>query len=227
MFTTIGYEVGKLPCYRNGAFDFDAYISALKDAKPGSPVVLHTCAHNPTGCDPTREQWKVIGATIADRKLFPIFDSAYLGFNSGSFSDDAWPVRYFSEELNVELAVCLSMAKNMGLYGERIGLVTCVLPSTSAAQVATSVLQKVQRSTITSPPAYGARVAAQVLGTPSIREQWAKDLVVMSSRIRAVRRQLYEELVRLDTPGDWSHVIKQTGMFAYIGISKSQIYHLE
>ncbi|QPC74486.1 hypothetical protein HYE68_005238 [Fusarium pseudograminearum] len=208
-------------------FDFDAYIGLLKDVTPGSSVVLHTCAHNPTGCDPTREQWKAIGATIVEKKLYSIFDSAYLGFNSGSFDDDAWPIRYFLKNLGIEFAVCLSTVKNMGLYRERIGLVTCVLPTASAAQVATSVLQKVQRSTITAPPAYGARVAAQVLGTPPIREQWAKDLVAMSSRLRAVRRQLYEELVRLETPGDWSHVVKQTGMFAYIGISKTQIFHLE
>ncbi|KAH7463462.1 Aspartate aminotransferase, cytoplasmic [Fusarium oxysporum f. sp. matthiolae] len=227
MFNTIGFEVGELPCYKDGAFDFDAYMGALKAATQGSPVVLHTCAHNPTGCDPTREQWKAIGATIVERELYPIFDSAYLGFNSGSFEDDAWPIKYFLEELHIELAVCLSMAKNMGLYGERIGLVTCVLPSTSEAEVATSVLQKVQRSTITAPPAYGARVAAQVLNTPSIRDQWEKDLVVMSSRIQAMRRRLHEELVRLQTPGNWSHVIKQTGMFAYLGISKSQISHLE
>ncbi|UZP43483.1 hypothetical protein NXS19_011295 [Fusarium pseudograminearum] len=227
IFTTIGFEVGELPCYKDGMFNFDAYIGSLKDVTPGSSVVLHTCAHNPTGCDPTREQWKAIGATIVEKKLYPIFDSAYLGFNSGSFDDDAWPIRYFLKNLGIEFAVCLSTVKNMGLYGERIGLVTCVLPTASAAQVATSVLQKVQRSAITAPPAYGARVAAQVLGTPPIREQWAKDLVAMSSRLRAVRRQLYEELVRLETPGDWSHVVKQTGMFAYIGISKTQIFHLE
>ncbi|KAH6989851.1 aspartate aminotransferase [Ilyonectria destructans] len=227
MFTTIGFEVGQLPCYKNGAFDFDSYIEALKKAEPFSPVVLHTCAHNPTGCDPSREQWKAIGATIVERKLFPIFDSAYLGFNSGSFDDDAWPIRYFLDELNTELAVCLSMAKNMGLYGERIGLVSCVLASASAAEVATSVLQSVQRSTITAPPAYGARVAAQVLSTPSIKAQWSKDLVVMSRRIQTMRRRLHEELLRLQTPRDWSHLIKQTGMFAYLGISKPQISYLE
>lgn len=227
MFRTIGYKVEAITCYKDGGFDFNAYVGTLRRAIPGSPVVLHTCAHNPTGCDPTHEQWKSIGSIIKERQLFPIFDSAYLGFNSGSFSEDSWPIHYFLQELKVEFAVCLSMAKNMGLYGERIGLVACALSSTSATEVAQSVLQTVQRATITAPPAYGARVAAAVLGTPSIREQWFKDLTVMSSRIRKMRRQVYDELQRLQTPGDWSHIVRQTGMFAYLGISKKQVKYLE
>ncbi|KAH6959915.1 aspartate aminotransferase [Ilyonectria sp. MPI-CAGE-AT-0026] len=227
MFTNIGFEVEKIPSYKDGAFDFDTYIQTLKTAKPGSAIILHTCAHNPTGCDPTRDQWETIGSIIVERELFPIFDSAYLGFNSGSFHEDAWPIRYFLEHLCVELAVCLSMSKNMGLYGERIGIVACALSSSSAARVAKSVLENVQRSTITAPPAYGARVAAAVLGTPSIKQQWEKDLIVMSSRIRLMRQRLYEELERIQTPGDWSHIISQSGMFAYVGITKPQIRHLE
>lgn len=227
MFDMMGFQVRELPCYKNDAFDFETYQKELHDAEPGSAVLLHTCAHNPTGCDPSREEWKAIGSIVAEKKLFPIFDSAYLGFNSGSFDEDAWPIRYFLEVLHVELAVCLSMSKNMGLYGERIGLVACALSSTLATKVALSVLERVQRSTISAPPAYGARVAAEVLRTPSIRQQWAEDLVVMSSRIQAIRQRVYDELLQLQTPGDWSHIVRQSGMFAYLGINKAQISHLE
>ncbi|VUC25510.1 unnamed protein product [Clonostachys rosea] len=227
MFSTIGYQVKELPYYKDGAFDFDAFTAALGQAKPGSTVVLHTCAHNPTGCDPSKIQWKAIGSIMKERGLFPIFDSAYLGFNSGSFHDDAWPIRYFLDELNVELAVCLSMAKNMGLYGDRVGLVSFATLSQDTAQIAESVMQNVQRSTITTPPAYGARLASIVLSTPAIREQWQKDLLTMSGRIKSMRKRLYDELILLETPGDWSCIITQSGMFAFLGISKTQIHHLE
>jgi len=30
----------------------------LKAARAGSVVLLHACAHNPTGVDPTLDQWK-------------------------------------------------------------------------------------------------------------------------------------------------------------------------
>ncbi|KAI1044252.1 hypothetical protein LB504_012988 [Fusarium proliferatum] len=213
MFTTIGYKVEKLPCYKDGAFDFEAHTGALSKATLGSPIVLYTCAYNPTGCDPSREEWKIIGRIIRERLLFPIFDLAYLGFNS--------------EELDVELAVCLSMAKNMGLYDERIGLISFATSPVETARIAESVLQSVQRGTITATPIYGARVAAKVLSTPAIREQWDKDLVTISSRIAQMRKRAYSELVRLGTPGDWYFITKQTSMFTHLGISKTQVQHLE
>lgn len=89
----------------------------LREATPGSVIVLHACGHNPTGCDPSEEEWREIGQIMKARKLFPLFDAAYLGFNSGSFDKDASSIRYFINELNMEAAICVSFAKNMGLYG--------------------------------------------------------------------------------------------------------------
>ena len=93
----------------------------LRKAEPYSIVVLHACAHNPTGCDPTEEQWIEIGQIMKQRQLFPLFDAAYLGFNSGSVDDDAYAIRMFVNELELEAAVSVSFAKNMGLYGELVG----------------------------------------------------------------------------------------------------------
>ncbi|TVY34675.1 Aspartate aminotransferase, cytoplasmic [Lachnellula subtilissima] len=89
-----------------------------------------------------------------------------------------------------------------------------------------SILENAQRATVSTPPRYGAEIAAAVLSTPEILEQWGKDLITMSSRIKSMREKLYEELVRLETPGDWTHIIKQTGMFGFTGISPTQINHL-
>lgn len=90
-----------------------------------------------------------------------------------------------------------------------------------------SILANQQRATVSTPPVHGARIAAAVLDTPEIKKQWNKDLITMSSRIRAMRQKLYEELVRLKTPGDWSHIVNQSGMFGYTGISPAQIKYLE
>lgn len=190
-------------------------------------MVLHACAHNPTGYDPTREQWKSIASVIKQKEIFPIFDSAYLGFNSGSIDEDAWAIRYFTEELALEACVCLSFAKNMGLYGERIGLTAFITSSADEATTMFSILCNVQRATVSNPPAYGAKLAATVLGTPVIKKQWFDDLVTMSSRIKSMRKMLYDFLVSLGTPGEWSHIIQQTGMFGYTGISEAQVSYLE
>ena len=223
----MGYEVKHLPYFKAGAFDFEGYMAGLRSASPGSAVVLHACAHNPTGCDPSRDQWREIAGLVRERGIFPIFDSAYLGFNSGSVDDDAWTIRHFVEDLKLEASVCLSFAKSMGLYGERIGLVSFVTRTPETARTVSSILENVQRATVSNPPAYGARIAAAVLGTPSIADQWAKDLVTMSGRIKSMRYKLFEELKKLQTPGDWSHLIKQTGMFGYTGLSRSQVAYLE
>ncbi|GME42069.1 Aspartate aminotransferase [Neofusicoccum parvum] len=227
LFSSLGYHVKKLPYYKDRSFDFEGYINALRSADDHSAVVLHACAHNPTGCDPSRDQWKQIATVIKEKRIFPIFDSAYLGFNSGSVDEDAWAIRYFLEDLALEAAVCMSFAKNMGLYGERVGLVLFVTASAEIARTMHSILENVQRSTVSNPPAYGARIAATVLEKPAIAKQWAQDLITMSGRIQSMRKKLYDELVKLETPGDWTHIIKQSGMFGYTGISRSQVAQLE
>lgn len=229
LFDTMGFRVRWLPYYdaARRAFDFDGVLGALRAAEPDSAVVFHACAHNPTGCDPTREQWRALAGAVRARGLFPVFDSAYLGFNSGSVDEDAWAVRHFAEDLRMELAVCLSFSKNMGLYGERVGAVLFVAAAGARARAVQSVLENAQRATVSTPPLYGARIAEAVMRQPEIRRQWADDMVAMSGRILEMRGRLFEELTRLGTPGGWGHVVEQTGMFGYLGISPAEVAHLE
>ena len=97
-----------------------AMLKFLEEGIEGSIVLLQACAHNPTGVDPTFEEWKQIAAVMKKKNLFPFFDSAYQGFASGDLEKDAWPIKYFIEQ-GFEMIVTQSFAKNMGLYGERIG----------------------------------------------------------------------------------------------------------
>lgn len=39
---------------------FEQMCTDLRAAPPGSVVLLHSCAHNPTGVDPTLEQWEAL-----------------------------------------------------------------------------------------------------------------------------------------------------------------------
>ncbi|ROW02404.1 hypothetical protein VMCG_06074 [Cytospora schulzeri] len=229
LFETMGFNVKWLPYYdpKTCSLDYDAYIGAIRAVEPHSAVVLHSCAHNPTGCDPSREQWQEIGGVFQSQGIFPIFDAAYLGFNAGSVDEDAWAIRHFVEDLGLELAICTSFSKNMGLYGERVGTVTFVTATSEAAVTVESILDSSQRATISTPPLYGARIAEAVLNTPEIRKQWAEDLVTMSGRIMSMRMKLFEELTRLGTPGDWSHIVKQSGMFGFLGLTPAQVKHLE
>lgn len=52
-------------------------IEDLKAAVDGAVILLHACAHNPTGVDPTEEQWEGIRQVIRSKHQLPFFDCAY------------------------------------------------------------------------------------------------------------------------------------------------------
>ncbi|KAF1987555.1 aspartate aminotransferase [Aulographum hederae CBS 113979] len=206
--------------------DFDGMISALSDAPSGSIILLHACAHNPTGVDPTKEQWKQIAAVMRERNLFPFFDTAYQGFASGDLAKDAWSIRYFVEQ-GFELLIAQSYAKNFGLYGERAGCFHFVAGPSASAQEATkrigSQLAILQRSEISNPPAYGARIASLVLNDKDLFALWEENLREMSGRIIDMRKALQSKLEELKTPGTWNHITEQIGMFSFTGLTEKQV----
>lgn len=107
-------------------------IETLSNAPEGSIVLLHACAHNPSGVDPTQQQWRDIAELFLKKGLFPFFDSAYQGFASGDLEKDAFPIRLF-HDLGLQMIVTQSFAKNFGLYGERIGAIHFVTKNTDVA----------------------------------------------------------------------------------------------
>lgn len=59
------------------SFDFSGMINSLEsESEPGDVIILQACAHNPTGLDPTQEQWKTIAEVCERKGLIPFFDSA-------------------------------------------------------------------------------------------------------------------------------------------------------
>lgn len=84
---------------------YDAFLDTLRSAPSKSVFLLHACAHNPTGVDPTKEQWGKIADVILERGHYAFFDCAYQGFASGDLEGDAWAVREFVRR-GVPLLVC-------------------------------------------------------------------------------------------------------------------------
>lgn len=201
-------------------------LRGLEDAPSGSIILLHVCAHNPTGVDPTQDQWKQIADVMASKHHFPFFDCAYQGFASGDLDRDAWAVRLFQER-GFEFCLAQSYAKNFGLYGERAGafhFVTGPSPTAdSTIRRVASQLAILQRSEISNPPAYGARLVALVLNDAEMFKQWQQDLTTMSSRIISMREALRAKLEELQTPGRWSHITDQIGMFSFTGLTQTQV----
>jgi len=205
--------------------DFEGMCADLRAAPNGSVVLLHACAHNPTGVDPTPEQWGGIMRIVAEKSLLPLFDSAYQGFASGDLDRDAQAVRSFVDA-GMEAIVCQSFAKNMGLYGERVGALSIVCRSSDDAKRVESQLKLVIRPMYSNPPSHGAAVAARVLGNAQYFEAWKVELKMMATRIIDMRTRLHAELKRLGTPGDWTHILNQIGMFTFTGLNTAQVEHM-
>lgn len=215
--------------------NFDGMLTALEnEAEENDVVILHACAHNPTGIDPTQDQWKKIAEVVGRKKLFVVFDCAYQGFASGDADADAWAIRYFYNTLFAEsssstpagMFVCQSLSKNFGLYGERIGALHLITPPSLPTQGSKAHLVQLVRAEISCPSLFGARLVHTVLDKAELLSKWQDDVKTMAHRIKRVRVLLKSELEKLGAQGDWSHIEQQIGMFSFTGLSSAQVQQL-
>ncbi|KAJ1882082.1 Aspartate aminotransferase, cytoplasmic [Coemansia sp. RSA 486] len=233
IFQTAGHEVREYRyCnYDTLGLDINGMLDDLRNAPRNQIVLLHACAHNPTGIDPTNEQWQQIADVIQERGHFPFFDCAYQGFATGDVDNDAYAIRLFVSR-GMETLVAESFAKNMGLYGERTGCLHAVTASADTIPAVSSQLNRLSRATISTASAYGAKIAGTVLQDKELYNEWVEDMGEMSRRIKKMRELLRDKLVAMKTPGSWEHVAKQIGMFSFTGLSTKQVqvlrnqYHL-
>ena len=229
IFTNVHLPIATYPYFstQTKGLDFEGMKSTISEAPEGSIILLHACAHNPTGVDPTREQWKEVAQIVRSRKQFPFFDCAYQGFASGDLANDAWAVQYFVSE-GFELCIAQSFAKNFGLYGERAGafhFVTGPYPEaeSTVGRIA-SQLAILQRSEISNPPAYGARIASLILNDKALFAEWEANLRTMAGRIIDMRKALRSKLEELNgDPESWKHITDQIGMFSFTGLTEPQV----
>lgn len=204
-----------------GGLDYDGFKGDLEAAPEGSVILLHVCAHNPTGVDLNRGQWEEIRGVMEKRKLVPFFDCAYQGFATGDLDGDAFAVQMF-DKAGMEMMITQSYSKNFGLYGERCGALSFVTDSADTVKNITSQMSRIVRQNYSNPPRHGAQIVATVLKEPAYFKEWSDQLQVMVDRILDMRKTLHAELTALGTPGDWSGIITQIGMFSFTGLSLEQ-----
>ncbi|KAF7636582.1 Aspartate aminotransferase [Meloidogyne graminicola] len=150
---------------------------------------------------------------------------AYQGFASGDVNKDAYAVRYFVDSGH-NICLAQSFAKNMGLYGERVGAFTIICENEEEASRVLSQLKIIIRPMISNPPIHGARIAAKILGDPILRAQWLLDVKGMADRIISMRVQLKELLINAGSQRNWNHIVDQIGMFCYTGLNPEQVDRL-
>ncbi|XP_076045134.1 aspartate aminotransferase, cytoplasmic-like [Oratosquilla oratoria] len=205
--------------------NIDGMLEDIRSAPYKSVIILHACAHNPTGVDPTQEQWKLIADAVEEKHHFPLFDCAYQGLASGDLEKDAWAVRYFAER-GFEMIVTQSFAKNLGLYNDRIGNLMMIVKDPAVITPIRSQLTLLVRGAYSAPPNHGAPIVTRILSDDALFAEWKGAIRTMSDRIKEMRAGLKERLIKLGTPGTWEHITDQFGMFSFTGLSAEQVKYL-
>jgi len=201
----------------------DAVLEDLAAAGAGDVVLVHACCHNPTGNDPDAELWADLAALLRDRGAVVLLDAAYLGLGRG-FAADRCAVDVMVAA-GVDLLVAVSFSKTMSLYRERVGALVGVAPTAAAAANTLGNVEAVVRPMYSNPPAFGARVAATVLGDPGLRGRWETEVAALQERLAAIRRQVAAGLAArgVDLMPTIEH---QAGMFAMTGLDADAVGRL-
>ncbi|ENI8076011.1 aspartate/tyrosine/aromatic aminotransferase [Vibrio vulnificus] len=205
--------------------DFAAMLADLEKASAGDVVLLHGCCHNPTGIDPTAQEWEALAKLVADKGLLPLFDFAYQGFAKG-VEEDAQGLRTFAK-FNKEILVASSFSKNFGLYNERVGAFTLVAESKEIAETAFSQVKAIIRSIYSNPPAHGSAVVTYILNDAALRAEWEAEVAEMRDRIQEMRELFVATLKEEGVAADFSFIERQNGMFSFSGLNKDQVARLK
>ncbi|POY44768.1 aromatic amino acid aminotransferase [Avibacterium gallinarum] len=227
IFNAVGITIREYRYYdaERKALDWDNLIADLSNAGEGDVVLLHGCCHNPTGIDPTPEQWQQLAEMSAKNGWLPLFDFAYQGLANG-LEEDAFGLRTFAAN-HKELLIASSYSKNFGLYNERVGAFTLVAETAEIAATALTQVKSIIRTLYSNPASHGASTVAIVLADPALREEWTGELAEMRNRIKEMRHKFVELLREYGAQQDFSFIEQQNGMFSFSGLTSEQVDRLK
>ncbi len=245
IFAAAGVPTKSFPYFdvKTNALAFEEALAQIEKIPAGDVVLLHGCCHNPTGIDPTPEQWAKLADAVYRRGLLPLLDFAYQGFADG-IEEDAVGLRAFAGEPHNtsepgnksepgrprprhELIVCSSFSKNFGLYCERVGALTIIAKDRAAADTVQSQVKACIRANYSNPPAHGAELVTTVLNDAELRKLWEQEVAQMRERINGMRELLVKSLKAKGVPGDYSFITRQRGMFSFSGLTPEQVKTLK
>jgi aspartate aminotransferase len=193
---------------------------ALRSAKEGDVVVVQGSCHNPCGADLTQAQWAQLIQLFQNHRLVPLIDIAYHGL-AAELDEDACGWRSLVNQMP-EALLAYSCSKSFGIYRERTGALISVSANGELASVTLSNMLTVVREIYSVPPAHGAYIVAEILDDNQLREQWLMELERMRNRIFSMRALLAEAL-NSRCEKDYSFIVREKGMFSYLGLDAAQI----
>lgn len=222
-----GLNIQIYPYYdaESNSIRFDEMLDALRGAAAGDVVLLHACCHNPSGLDPSEEQWRAIADVIVESKLLPFFDMAYQGF-ARDLDADAYAVRYLASRVP-ELLLSSSCSKNFGLYRDRVGTLTALAADAESRTIVDSQMNSFVRTMYSVPPDHGAAVVSIILNDAELRAEWVAELDEMRERLSGMGALLHDALKTKAPDHDFSHLVNANGMFCFLGVTPEQVNQLK
>lgn len=221
LFEACGLEVQSF-AYKteNGKIDLPCILSAIQTMPEGSCIVLQASCQNPTGIDPTEDEWRTLSQAIKERKLIPLFDLAYQGLGRG-LDEDAASIRLFFEEGH-EMLIATSFSKNFGLYNDRLGALTITYKGTSSAPIS-SQIRKIIRSIYSSPPAHGAYIVQEILSNPELSSEWRQELKTIRAKLDLVKQTFYKEMQKRGLDNQIASLPHSCGLFTLCSLTLDKI----
>ncbi|MBS0635657.1 MAG: aminotransferase class I/II-fold pyridoxal phosphate-dependent enzyme [Verrucomicrobia bacterium] len=204
-------------------YTFDKLLEAIPNMPRGSAVVLQASCHNPTGVDPTKAEWQKISLAIKQQGLLPIIDLAYLGLGGG-IDEDTQAIDIFLHDEH-ELFLCTTFAKSMGIYNDRLGLIT-IKATPERLDVLASHVRSIARCCYSSPAAHGAFIAHELLGDEELKNMWLQELATVRTRLQSQRELLYNGLKKYGCKIPYEHILTAKGLFCLLQMSQDQVIQL-
>ena len=190
VFQDAGVEVRRyryLDAEPKTTLDYEGMKEDLMKAESGSTILLHACAHNPTGVDPSPDQWRDLSSALKKTDLQLFFDCAYQGFASGDAEADAVATKLCrGRPSNITVPV---LREELRSLRRRVGALSAVCASTEEKAALESQLKAIIRPMYSSPP-IPARVVKEGLGDATLRAQWTGECKEMANRIQDMRALL-------------------------------------
>jgi aspartate aminotransferase len=227
IFAAAGVPTKTVPYFdaKSNALAWEEMLAGVKKIPAGDVILLHACCHNPTGIDPTPDQWNELADAIQSGGVLPLLDFAYQGFADGIEEDAAGLHALCRPES--EMIVCSSFSKNFGLYCDRVGALSIVAADKKAADTVQSQVKICIRSNYSNPPAHGGELVVTVLGDGALEKQWRGEVAQMRDRINGMRKLLVDTLKAKGVPGDYSFITRQRGMFSFSGLKPEHVEALK
>ncbi len=227
-FTQAGLELRRYRYYDqfNSELLFDGMTEDLQAMKANDVLLLHGCCHNPTGQDLDLDQWKIVADIVVKTGAIPFVDVAYQGFGAG-IDEDVAGLRLLAG-IVPQLLLTVSSSKSFGIYRERAGLLSIILPDDGVEfESVRRKLRDTVRELYFMAPDHGAAIVHEILSTPELEALWRQELNGIRQHVMRKRKSLRMAIEKTNPGFDASFLELQRGMFSCLPVSEDEQMFIE